>query len=318
MIIKIFKSNYLIGLFIIPIVSLILSLSVFFVESSQIMTTQSWQIDFFKFIYDNTWLNYLLTLIITTANALLLNRLFNKSHFYSKTSYIPAIVYLILLSYSHYISFNPYLISHFFLILLIDILFKANQNMSAIDIMFKAGLIQGLLFTIESHYIFLLPFSLIAILIVKSFNLREVLVFLIGFSVPLIWLVSLLFLFDKPISLFNFKGTYQLQSQLQLIDYFQIGSLILIALISLLPLLSYYNRNKVIVKKHLSLVLLLQIFTAVLLIIAFQLFGALDYGLLVPLTIIISIYIHNSKSDSLISLILTFALIINIFALYWY
>lgn len=317
MILKIYKSNYLLGLLLTPLVALVLCLPIFFTSLPPVNYAYKWEELFFGWLQNIKWLNFILTFIFLNINAFLINRFFNKSHFFSKTTNIPAIVYLILISFSHYLYFAPYIIEHLLLILLITTLLNLNQNESAIDISFKMGLIIGVLYCLSPYYSILFPFTWLALLISKAFKVKEWLVYLLGLCIPLIWFYSLHFLFDSPFEFSLYIGKYSLKSQLQIIDYIQITGFLLIGLINLLPLIPYYNHNKVIIKKQLLLISMLQFFTIITLIIAYNVFGVLDYSIIIPLSILIGINANNMKSDTFISFLLTIMLIINIVNLFW-
>jgi hypothetical protein len=316
MILKIYKSNHLLGLSLIPIVAFLLCFSIFFTDLNAVNYPYFWEQQLFDYIHHIKWLNFLSTFIFISFNAILLNRFFNKSHFFSKTTYTPAIIYLVLISFSHYLSFNPYIIEHLFLILFITGLLDLNQNESAINTIFKSGLMIGLLFCLSPYYLILFLFGLFALSIIKAFNLKEWLVYMLGLSIPLVWFYALQFLFDRNFEFAHFIGRYALNSQLQIIDYIQVVGFLLIGIINLLPLIPYYNHNKIIIKKQLSLVALLQLFSIVILVVTYNLFGSLDYSIMIPLSILIAINANNMKSDSFVSFLLTILLIINIVSLF--
>jgi len=316
MILKIYKSNHLLGLLLIPIVAFLLCLPIFFIDLKSVIYPYYWEQQFFNFIYQFKWLNFSLTFVFINFNAVLLNRFFNKSHFFSKTTYTPAIIYLVLISFSHYLFFNPYIFEQFFLILFITRLLDLNQNESAIDTIFRAGLFIGLLFCLSPNYLILFPFGFFALLIIKAFNIKEWLVYLLGLCIPLIWFYALQFLFDRNYEFANFIGRYTMNSQLQIIDYIQMVGFLLIGIVNLLPLVPYYNHNKVIIKKQLLLVSLLQFFLIIILIVAYNFFGSLDFSIIIPFSILIAINVNNIKSDSFVSFLLTILLIINIVNLF--
>jgi len=317
MILKLYKTNYFLGLLFIPIVALLMCIPILFSQPISINYSYYWEQQFFGNIQSIKWLNFILTVIIIVVNALLITRFFNKSHFFSKTTYSPAIVYLTLLSFSHFIFFNHYLIEHLLLILLITQLIEVNQNQSAIDTIFKSSLLIGCLFCLSPYYLILFPFGLIALSIMKAFSLREWLVSLLGISIPLIWFFSLQFIFDRDFQFTNFIGRYHPKSQFQIIDYIQIGGFLFLGVINLFPLFNYYSHNKIIIKKHLLIILTLLLLNILTLIIAYNVFGTLDYSIFVALSIIISLNANNVKSDAFISFLLTLLLLINIVSLYY-
>jgi hypothetical protein len=316
MILKIYKSNHLLGLLLIPVVAFLLCSPIFFNDLKPLSYPYFWERQFFDYIHHVKWLNFLLTFIFINFNAILLNRFFNRSHFFSKTTYTPAIIYLVLMSFSHYIFISPYIFEHFFLILFVTVLLDLNQNESAIDIIFKSGLLIGLLFCLSPNYLILFPFGFLALLIIKAFNLKEWLVYLLGLSIPLIWFYALQFLFDRNFEFAHYIGRYTLNSQLQIIDYIQIVGFLLIGIVNLLPLVSFYIHNKIIVKKQLLLISLLQFFSIIILIVSYNFFRMLDYSIIIPLSILISINVNNMKSDAFVSFLLTILLIINIVSLF--
>ncbi|HIP35483.1 MAG TPA: hypothetical protein EYG85_01365 [Crocinitomix sp.] len=317
MILKLYKTNYFLGLALIPLVAFVLSLPIIFSEVKLINYTYQWQIDVFGFVQQIKWLNVLLTFLFITLNAVMLNNFFNKSHFFTKITYVPAIIYLILLSFIHYLSFAPFIFEHFLLIVLVTQLIKINQNKLAIDTIFKSSLIIGLLYCFSSYYIILFPFGIITLTIIKAFNIKEWLVSFLGILIPIIWFYALQFLFDKPFEYPKFIGQYVSNTQFQIFDYIQGVGFLLLVISNIFPLFGYYSRNKVIVKKQLLTIVVLQVLTVIISIIAYNFYGVLDYSLLIPLAILISLNSNYIKSDAFLSFLLTFLLIINIVHLFW-
>ncbi|MGV6861844.1 MAG: hypothetical protein ACWA41_08725 [Putridiphycobacter sp.] len=317
MILNLFKKNIAFGLVFIPIIAIFLSLPILFTELKVPAYHFHWEKYIFGSIHKIQWLNFVLTTGLTLLNGLFLNYVFNKTTFISKTVYYPAVIYLILLSFSHYISFQPYLFEHFIILGIIHFLLEINQNQKALEVSFKSSLLVGMLICFEPYYLIFTPIPIMALSIVKAFNFKEWSLSLLGLIIPIIWFFALHFLFDSTPEFYNFTGKYIVSDQLQLIDFIQIISFGLIVIITFLPLIKYYGHNKVIIKKQLLVLVLIQFLSLLSLFAAYYFYQLLDYSLFIPLAVIFSITYYQIKSDQFMSFVLTILLIINIVSLFW-
>lgn len=103
----------------------------------------------------------------------------------SKTNYLPAFLY-ILFAFSATTNrhIEPILIANLFMLPAIYFIASAYRQDTALSAIFKAGLLLGLASFFYAYYILLFPITVIAIIILRSFNWREWVLLIIGLLLP--------------------------------------------------------------------------------------------------------------------------------------
>lgn len=126
--------------------------------------------------------------VIIFFNAIGLNLIFNNQNFFEKTTYFPAFTYIVWMSFFNGM-YNPdgLLLSHSVCIIMISQLFRLNQNEDGRKLVFNAAFLVGLATCLHLTMVILLPFLFFMVWIVRPFVLRESLLLLAGFTVPLLY-----------------------------------------------------------------------------------------------------------------------------------
>lgn len=316
MILKLYKSNISLGVILIPFFAVLISLPILFNDFSEINYYYGWQNSFFNFVNKFGVLNFILTVSFLIINAVLINKVFSRANLFSKSTYVPALFYTVFVSFLGVLNFSPSLIIHLFLIGLIDQLMKVNKGDSAIHISFKSGLLVGLISCFTFYYIGLVFIIFITLYSIKSLNWREWALVVLGTCIPLLYLFSAQYIFTDNFDLGSLEGSYILVAQLHLINYIQISCVLLIVIVSLKSLLRFYNHNTTLSKKRLFVLLMLFMLILTLFFTGFYLFKQVDYTLIVPLSLLLATSAISNQRDSLVSLLLTIALVVNIVALF--
>jgi len=122
------------------------------------------------------------------GNAIGINAIFNWNQFLERNSFMSSLLYIVLLSFYHsFYQLDGLLISHTFLILCLYQLYFLRQNEDGRKLVFNAAFFGGLAATFHPPLIVLLPFLFFMIWNIRPFVFREILLCLIGFSVPLFY-----------------------------------------------------------------------------------------------------------------------------------
>jgi hypothetical protein len=316
MILKLYKSSISLRVILLPLLAILISSPILLKKIEKGVYFFSWQNDLFNLISELPFLNFTLSVLVLLLNSILINRVFSRTHFFSKSTFIPALLYVILISYKSNIYFEPVLILHTLLLLLISVLMKIDQNNSAIHIAFKGGLLLGIMCLFSMFYITIIIAVFVALFTMKSFNWREWILVLVGLIVPIIYLFSIQYIYTDKLSFGEVTGMYVMKGQFQLIEYIQIVCFLLSILVSLKSLMKFYNHNTTVTRKRLFITLVLFIITAFMGALSYSLFSNIDFLLIVPVALLLSVSSMNSYSEGLISLLLTITLIVNIVALF--
>lgn len=146
--------------------------------------------------------SYVLTALFIFLNASLINRLFNQLNIYEKTTLLPGVIYLLLITNTQLITvFDGAIVFHSFLIISLLLINKLAFNTQHFRISFDLGILMGIGTIFFPVYYPLLPFFYFVILSLKSFKTREYLVFLAGCIIP--QLFALFYLYVIEISFYD-------------------------------------------------------------------------------------------------------------------
>ncbi len=136
-------------------------------------------------------------LIITQA--FYLSRLNYKYIFIEGATYLPSFLYVLFSSIFYFLSgLNNALIANFFILFAIDRYFVSDKGGLYIGNYFEGSFLFFLAFIIYPGLIFIYPFFLLIIIVLRPFNWREWITGFLGFFVPLIFLATVFFTFDIP------------------------------------------------------------------------------------------------------------------------
>jgi hypothetical protein len=128
--------------------------------------------------------------LLVLSNALLINWIFNTNEFYERNIYIPALLYVVLMSFYHSLySFDGLLIAHTFLILLLAKLYQLGHNNDGRRTVFNCGIFAGIAASFHPPLFVLFPLFITMVLIIRPFVFREFLLLLTGVLIPTIYAV---------------------------------------------------------------------------------------------------------------------------------
>lgn len=144
--------------------------------------------DFFHSSYNG--LNFLSALLIL-MNGIVLNKLFNRSNFFDRITYLIAPFYLVLMTFFEVgFTFCGMLVAHTFLIFMLQQLFELNQNDDSKSTIFNVMFLAGVAATFLPSLIFVMPLFLIMIRCIRPLRFRDILVGLIAGVLPFVYLYA--------------------------------------------------------------------------------------------------------------------------------
>ena len=131
------------------------------------------------------WVGGVFGFVLTTSQVFHLNYIVQKHEVLYKNSYLPGLFYMLFIAMiPQFLTFHPVLLANSMLLFVLDKLFKIYKNPAAMSLAFDSCFIIGLTTLIYLPAIsFFLLFAL-SILILKTFSWRDLLVGLIGLSLP--------------------------------------------------------------------------------------------------------------------------------------
>ncbi len=188
--IKAFAGNIAFVLVIIPlIIATNLTLELFFnaFNTSELHVTNLLDIRLTPFNY---WLNFSMVLVLLSLNAVLINFTFNSHEFFERNTYLPSLLYVLLVGFfplSIYV--NGELFAQTFAILAINQVFNIRQSEDARKWIFNTSFFLGIAFIFNPVYSAFLIVAYAILFTIRPFVTREFILGLIGFVIPLMWLL---------------------------------------------------------------------------------------------------------------------------------
>lgn len=153
----------------------------------------------FTFQIPNYFIQAISTVVIL-INAISINTIFNRNEFLGRNSFMPSLLYVLLMSFYHsFYKIDGLLIAHSFIIATLFLLYKLRQNEDARKLSFNIGFFAGIATTVHPPLIFIFPFLYVMSWFIRPFIIREMILILIGFSTPLIY--AFLYLFHNHIDI---------------------------------------------------------------------------------------------------------------------
>ncbi len=265
--VKLFLSNRVIVILLLPfLIGLYLILAY---STGMISAVQSINLGFFGTISATTLITSSLSFVLVFLNAFIINLTFNKNSFYDRNIYIPSMLYVVLMSFYHsFYVMDGLLIAHTFLLLCMIQLFRLYQNEDGRAAVFNAAFFAGISAVVHPPIIMILPFLFIMVWSIRPFVLRESLLLITGFGIPLIYGGIYLKWLDTSISLQLLKQATNYQTH-KINFLITTAIFLLMLLLSLISIRTKMKNSSIRFKK---LVRILWVFMAI-----GALFGVSDY-----------------------------------------
>lgn len=210
--VKLFLSNRSIVQFMLPIVVVVYVL--FNNHSNYFIHSDLLSFGFWGNFEINPIVSQLLASLVVIINAIGLNAVFNWNQFLERNSFMPSLLYVVLMSFYHsFYDIDGLLIAHTFLILSLYQVYFLRQNEDGRRASFNASFFGGLAATFHPPLIGYLPFYFIMIWTIRPFILREILLSISGFLVPLLYASFYLYYSGNSLDMSIFKQSTNFQRQ---------------------------------------------------------------------------------------------------------
>ncbi len=200
MIVRLYRSGYVINIVLFVLISLLLWLGVFLSPVTTIPKIGSGFLDYLVPTSEQVS-PYLLSIgafLLVVAEALLLNSIVNGIPVFSRASFFVALIFMILISYQPAMqTFHPILVANLFIILSLRNLVKCYSKEPTYRETFNAS------FWVAIASLFYLPLALMLVFIWAAFIIyrisswREWFITVIGFITPMLFLLSMLFITNR-------------------------------------------------------------------------------------------------------------------------
>lgn len=221
--------------------------------------------------------------------ALVLNNLFNRNEFREKNTYIPSLVYVILASFNDACyHLSGVVVASLLIALALVQIFKLNQNEDGRREVFNAALFFGLSACFYPVLFLLFPLLFIVVWVLRPFVLRESVLMITGFILPVVYAGVLAYYTDYELnnSLFSPSGIVEKRNMFMIAGG-PIGVLIL-SMIS--PLIQKLNQSGIRLKKLFRIIFFMTIAFSVVFLIELLFMNKLGgaFLLVLPLSMLLT------------------------------
>lgn len=146
----------------------------------------------------NPYLKTCLGGLFILINALLINFIFNNQKVYDKVIFFPGFIYIVWMSLFE-VMYNPdgFLFTHTLFLLLVNQIFQLNQNEDGRKFVFNSALLAGLATCFHPFFVVIIPFLFLMVWVVRPFVLRESILLIVGFTIPLIYAITSMLVFNN-------------------------------------------------------------------------------------------------------------------------
>jgi hypothetical protein len=271
--------------------------------------------DLFVSINESSILSYLLSVIFISLGSFLVNSIFNKYEYFDKFIFLPALVYALgMSSNKDLFYFNPIIISNLFVLLAFLQLLQVNRNEGAKAQAFNFGLLIGVssLFYITNVLIF--PTVLFVLMSIKNFDIKEMVLSIVGVSVPLIYILIYAYLFANE----NFADYYSglafdinFKANWSIYEILYYSGLIIVSTISLFMLIPRYSKAGLRYKKIINIFMMFSFWITIWTVFNFFFLKEINFTafMTIPLTFLLTFYLVYMKNQGLASFIFNIGLI---------
>ena len=175
--------------------------------------------------------------LLILSQAFHLNFLFNDQRMFSRSNYLTAMSYILITAvFKEWNQLMPALFANSVLIWLYSKIIKLYNNPNPKTLLFNIGLIIGACILLYHPTALLIIVAMFALLVVRPFNINELLVMFMGVLAPFYFLGVYLFLTDNFVHLSVYLPTWQLNLpdvENQLYFFISIGLIILFLFIGI-------------------------------------------------------------------------------------
>jgi len=187
---------------------------------------------------------FILYHVLLLSQAIRLNLVLDNLKMFPQTNYLPAMTMVVLSGlFSSWCSISPALLSGHLLIWLFVRLSGLFNHPSPKTLMFNTGIVLGIAIISYHPFFILVVLVLFALAIVRSFNLNEWLVLLMGVLIPFYFMLAAAYLSDNLLFFFSLLPTISWGLPLQSIDLFTGISLGLFAIAVLFGFIYWQQFN---------------------------------------------------------------------------
>jgi hypothetical protein len=292
---RIYKSFPLLQSLLVVLFGLILWAPRFFIDS-QPLYPQTALFGGFAYIQNIPYLSVILSLLLLTFSALLIQRSLHHTRLHISGHFFPILIFIIIASVPHIIYCSPIIVALFILAVSMTILFSIPETVDNDRLIFETTFCFGVACIIYPPAVFLMLLFLFPPLTNQIFSKKTVIA-LLGFLFPLIWIFVIFYILPNedlfPMLLANISFSISLPDMTT--DIFGIVILALLLFnfaLYIIRLLSKISERTAIIRRRITLSILLILVIIVSAFFSYDFFEHLSL-LAIPMTAMMTYYYNE-------------------------
>jgi hypothetical protein len=300
MLLRFFRTNGALVIVVIPIIGIILWLAPFLNESKIQLLSEQLRLPLydamFGFINEMQFIQKVTAFLLVISIAFLLVRLNTRFIIINNRTYLPALVYILIVSGIPDIQkLNPALVSTFIMLFIVEKILDSYRQESLYYGFFTAAFMLGVGCLLYPFLIYFLLTLWAGIILLRQFNWREWTFSILGFAIPFLFVFTYYFvLHDDPAFIYDqytrfYSHSYDFRGY-SLPVYIFVGILALLMLLASQFLMQAYSARKIISRRAYSLLLWLFINTIAVFFLIEQASVELIYIAALPLSFLLANY----------------------------
>lgn len=196
-----------------------------------------------------------LGLISLLIQALLLNKVVNTHNLIGKSSFMPALLFVVCASFFKvFVFFSPVMLCNFLIIWMIDRFLNIYRKKEIRPLIFDIGLAVALGTLIYAPFVMMLPLVWMSLMIFRPFNWREWVIGFLGFATVFFFL-GFYYFWNNALSEIN-QAWLPMANTIQKVNYWMFLPLLIIIVLGLFRLRSNFFRSVVHIRKSYQLLLM--------------------------------------------------------------
>ncbi|UKN03683.1 hypothetical protein K6119_09175 [Paracrocinitomix mangrovi] len=312
MLVNLYRDKTPIAVLSLPVFIAICAATVFLIDFQPKTNLLDWHNSFEQFIYSESWLNYLATVLISSITAHQINNVYNRHTFYSKASFLPGLFYIIILFSMQQLSFSMDLIGQLFIVLALGEILKIRRQAPAKTNVFWASFLLGIAFVFSSFSVLLILLPWISLAVFRPFVWREWAMVILGGMLPLIYYLTTLFVITGSFYFNPVVGENASDFEWNLFNASNIGYFGLLFLGTMYKYSVVFRSQINRFKKQSQVILFLWILTVIIWSVAYYVFDLAYMSFAIPSAIIMATPILHSSRTSLSNVLVIIWLIISL------
>ncbi|MCE2787011.1 MAG: DUF6427 family protein [Sphingobacteriales bacterium] len=261
----------------------------------------AWVFNFIENLGNPTFWAITGNIFLVSTQAILINYISSRHNILYKETYMPGLMFVLLSSiFPEQSELTPQLVSNFFIMVLLLRLCYLYESANPLLLMLDSGFYLGVGLLFNYDLIIFLPFILISVIIFTSFNLRYLIVSVLGIALPIYLTVGVFYLTDHLNELMGYvKQSFEkdiLRAAIKRFDYLVPFAIIFpVSVVSGFNLQQNFFRNKVKTRRIIQTLALMLLFGVAGLFVENNNFVYALYYLNVPLAIIFGYFFISDK-----------------------